>query len=274
MAVRWRPVRCALFVGILLAFMSNHPLTGQPDEAGPTVRVLASFENEHISLERGAWRGNVSGGTTTEHATHGQRSLGTAFTRVGAVLWCTSRSLSEDWTGYEKFKADFFVDGPPFVFDILLTDKDGERYTIPNYYLRPGPNTLEVDLIGMAQVLDLSHLTSLRFTVARQPEGSNKTYVDNVRLTRGVPDSVPLELAAVAESTSVVNNLVTNPGFEYGLSNWQFWGEFDWGKYDAGTASRREAHSGVSCATIHCVGYAPGRGGLATERIRVPWSGD
>jgi len=277
MAPRWRPIRCALFVGILFVCTPNGPLSGQTDKAGetgPAVKVFASFENKQIDLERGAWRGNVGGGTTTEHATYGKRSLWTVFGRAGAVLWGTSRVLVENWSGYEKLKGDFYIDGPPLLLDIQLRDKDGERYTVPNYYLRPGPNTLEIDLTGAAQVLDITHVTDLRFTAVRQPEGSNKTFIDNLRLTRGVPDTVPSELAAATEFASVVNNLVANPSFEYGLNNWQFWGKFDWGEYRAATASRREAHSGVSCASIHCTGYAPGRGGLATGRIWVPWAGD
>ena len=227
-----------------------------------------------MDVQRGAWRSNTGGGgTTREHATDGERSLWTTFPRAAAVLWSTTGALAEDWSGYEKLKLDVYLDGSPLILTIQVTDKDGVRYTVPYYYVRPGTNTVEVNLAGAARVVDIGHIANLSLRAARSPEGSNKVYLDNLRLTRGTPDTIPPELATMAEIPSIVGNLVSNPGFEYGLEGWQFWGRFDGGEYQATSASRGEAHTGASCAAIRAVGFNPARGGLATDRIWVPRGG-
>ncbi len=226
-----------------------------------------------MDLQRGAWRSSTGGDTTPDHATDGERSLWTTFSRAGAVLWSTPGALAEDWSGYEKLKMDVYLDGPPLILTIQVVDEDGVRYTVPYYYLRPGTNTVEVDLAGATRVVDIGHIAGLFLRATRSPEGRNKVYLDNLRLTRGTPDTIPAELATMAEIPSIVGNLVSNPGFEYGLEGWQFWGRFDGGEYQATTASRGEAHTGASCAAIRSVGFSPGRGGLATDRIWVPRGG-
>ena len=276
MAMRWRLGRCALYLGILLAGMLSgpRPLAGQPADARPAIKVLASFERRRMDLERGPWRSNTGGGgVTREHATDGERSLWTTFPRAAAVLWSTTGALAEDWSGYEKLKLDVYLDGSPLILTIQVTDQDGVRYTVPYYYVRPGTNTVEVNLVGAARVVDIGHIASFSLRAARSPEGSNKAYLDNLRLTRGTPDTIPPELATMAEIPSIVGNLVSNPGFEYGLEGWQFWGLFDGGKYQATSASPSEAHTGASCAAIRAVGLSPARGGLATDRIWVPRGG-
>ena len=274
MGMRRRPAGCAALVGYLLATaLWGAPLAGQTPQPDPTVLVLESFERRAIDLERGSWRSNTGGVISQEHATHGRRSLWTTFPRAGAVLWSLPKRLPQDWRGYEKLKADIFVDGSALLLAVQITDEDGARYLIPYYYLRPGANTLEVDLAGVARMLDVSRIASIQFRAVRAPERGNVAYFDNLRLTRGEPETIPAELAQVPESVAVAGNLVKNPGFEYALGGWQFWGRFDWGEYRAAVARSGEAHSGVACASIKSVGYSPGRGGLATDRIWVPAAG-
>ncbi|MCK4298365.1 MAG: hypothetical protein KAX80_02465, partial [Planctomycetes bacterium] len=275
MAMQSRLGRCVLYAGVLSAgiLTGPRPLAGQSADARPAIKVLASFEARQMNLQRGAWRSNTGGGLIREHATDGERSLWATFSRAGAVLWSTTGALAEDWSGYEKLKMDVYLDGSPLILNLQVVDEDGVRYTVPYYYLRSGANTVEVDLAGATRVVDLGHIASLSLRASRSPEGRNKIYLDNVRLTRGAPDTIPAELATMAEIPSIIGNLVSNPGFEYGLEGWQFWGRFDGGEYQATTASRGEAHTGANCAAIRSVGVSPGRGGLATDRIWVPRGG-
>ena len=231
---------------------------GDPQQTQPAIKILTSFEKQ-FDPERGPWRSNTGGGTTRLHATHGSRSLWTVFSHAGAVLWCVRKTLEEDWSGYEKLKVDVFVDGVSVVLTIELRDRDGNRYIIPYYHLRPGPNTVEVDLRGLAEQLDIKRITNIFFRAVRNPAGRNTCYFDSVRLTRGVADTVATDALKVGESPVVAGNLVGNSGFEYGLGGWQFWGRFDFGEYRVGTASGKDPHSGVNCATIKAVGYFPAR---------------
>jgi len=265
--------RTAARAGLVLLLCGFALARAYASEGKPAVLVLESFERRAIDLERGAWRSSTGGDLSDKHVTHGRRSLWNAFSRTGAVLWCVPGRLAADWSGYEKFKTDVFVEGPPLVLAVELTDEDGNRYLIPHYFLRSGSNTIEVDLAGVAHTLDITHIARLLFRCVRAPRGRNITYFDNLRLTRGEPGTIPAELAQVPPTTAVAGNLVKNPGFEYGLQNWQFWGHFDWGDYRLSLNRTGEAHSGTGCAAIKQVGFTPGRGGLATDRIWVPAPG-
>ena len=257
-------------LSVLLACTLAPVLVGQTAATPPAVKVIATFEDmKDIDLERGLWRSNTGGGISREHATDGQQTLWSSFSRDNAVLMSTAGALPEDWTGYEKFWVDAFVQGAPVILTITLNDHSSQSYRVPHYYVRTGANTIEVDLAGAGKVVDLAHMVGLKFVSERSPEGQNTTYFDNIRLVRGMPPVIPTDLASMAEIPVVAGNLVANGGFEYGLQNWQFWGKFDWGNYQAGTAPAGDAHTGTSCATIKSVGFLPGRGGLATDRIWV-----
>jgi hypothetical protein len=271
-------VACLLAVP-LLVMLAPAVRGAQAPESQPAIKVIGTFENiKDIDLERGAWHSNTGGGISRQHATDGQQSLWTAFSRADAVLASTASGLPNDWSGYEKLCIDAFVEGAPVALTITLTDRNGNRYRVPHYYVRAGANTIEVNLAGAAaaapEALDLAHVVGLAFLCERAPERQNTTFVDNIRLTRGLGDLIPTELANMPEIPVVAGNLVANPGFEYGVTAWQFWGYFDWGEYRVGTAGTADAHTGSSCATITSVGYKPGRGGLATDRIWAPRGGD
>ena len=252
-------------------------LVGQTTGTSPAVKVIGTFERmKDIDLERGIWRSNTGGGISRQHATDGQQSLWTGFSRAGAVLASTAAGLPNDWSGYERLCLDAYCEGASIILTITVVDQAGNRYSVPHYYLRAGANIIEVNLAGAAHVdpaVDLTHVTSLALVTERAPEGQNTTFVDNIRLTRGVANLIPTELAKLPEIPVVAGNLVTNSGFEYGLTGWQFWGNFDWGEYRAGTASTGDAHTGSSAATITSVGFKPGRGGLASDRIWPPYGG-
>ncbi len=274
MMLRSSVVRVLLSASLVLlaAVWPGPPADAQEAGQGAVVKVLASFEGP-VDTERGFWRSNIGTRVSPEHSTHGRQSLLMYFSREDAALWSTTRAFDNDWSDYEKLKIDVFLDGIPLVFSIQLSDQEQNRYSIPFYFLRPGANTIEVNLEGAGQVLDLKQVSKLLLRKTRQTRGRAGCYFDSIRLTRGVADTVPAELTDMTELPRVIGNWVTNPSFEFGLDGWQFWGNFDWGDYRAGTARGRDAHSGTSCATIRSATLYRGRGGLACERVWVPREG-
>lgn len=159
-------------LSVLLACTLAPVLVGQTAATPPAVKVMATFEDmKDIDLERGLWRSNTGGGISREHATDGQQTLWSSFSRDNAVLMSTAGALPEDWTGYEKFWVDAFVQGTPVILTITLNDHSSQSYRVPHYYVRTGANTIEVDLAGAGKVVDLAHMVGLKFVSDALPKG-------------------------------------------------------------------------------------------------------
>jgi hypothetical protein len=225
--------------------------------------VLISFES---AAEVQSDQGNARIQAVNEHATQGKKSLEVTLQGPESGFGVEARPQTFDLSGARKLLVDVFREGMPISLTFRVSDAAGKSYTIWYYRLQPGPNTIEMDVAGMAAFVDIKKIKRL---YVYADEGSGKIFVDHVRLA-----AEPIDL-----STSIVKptehpkkvppgNGLLNGDFEVGLTGWNSWGEWDDGKYFFSSDFGDNACSGLASLKIIC--EKRGRGGVFTEPMFMP----
>ncbi len=232
-------------------------------------QVVGSFESQ-----ADLWGWLVDAGAqwelSAEHATAGQRSVRLSFPE-GTGLLRLDGPL--DWSGWELLKIDVYNPGDPFTMTFRADDADGGTISSWYHLVRPGSSTLDVSVRGLAEGIALGRIAWVHLRVDPPAGKACEVFVDQWRLTRGVPTEVwqpqiPPAQEPIADDPT---NLLDNADFELGLQGWGSWGMWDDGDYRFGSGSGQEAYSGRHSAAIYCV--KQGRGGIYTQPFRVPSAG-
>jgi hypothetical protein len=225
--------------------------------------ILASFES---SAEIQPDQGSAKARASNEHATHGKQSLEVTLEGEESGFGIEARPQPFQFTGAKKLLIDIYREGMPISLIFRVYDADAKPYSIWYYRLQPGPNTVELDVAGMAAFLDVKRVKRI---YAYAEQGSGKVFVDNIRLA-----SEPIDLTATIQKP-VAHPKKVPPGsgllngdFEVGLTGWNSWGEWDDGKYFFGSDFGDNACSGSASLKIIC--EKRGRGGVFTEPMYMP----
>ncbi len=150
--------------------------------------ILASFES---SAEIQPDQGSAKARASNEHATHGQQSLEVTLEGEESGFGIEARPQPFQFTGAKKLLIDIYREGMPISLIFRVYDADAKPYSIWYYRLQPGPNTVELDVAGMAAFLDVKRVKRI---YAYAEQGSGKVFVDNIRLA-----SEPIDLTATIQ---------------------------------------------------------------------------
>ncbi len=234
--------------------------------AAGTTKLVCSFETDG---DLSAWRSEAGAqlSLSDEHVTDGKRSLHVVFPEGRGVIRLGGPL---DWRGWELLKIDMYNPGDPFTMTFRADDQDGNTISSWYHLIRHGSSTIDVHIRGLAERIDVSRIAWCHIRVAPTRPRPCEIYMDNWRVTRGVPTEtwkpeVPPERAPVPDDPT---NLITNPDFELGLQGWGSWGLWDGGQYRFGNGSGDNAYSGRHSLAIYCV--KKGRGGVFTRPFSVP----
>jgi len=157
------------------------------------IKVLQDFEDD---AELPAWEiQQKSGSLSDKHATHGTKCLKLAANEY--LFWY---KVPKDWTPYDTFEIDVFVDGDdPVAASVLVADE--EHKAKPGYWnrhnsgynLKPGANTISVPVNGLFRgeagsrgndiKTNINPKAIVRFDLGFQGKGAG-VYVDYMRLVK------------------------------------------------------------------------------------------
>jgi hypothetical protein len=203
----------------------------EPAGAGPAVRSIASFKQENPF---------EGGSVEPVHATNGKKWL-----RVAKGF--ASLGRRQDWTGYDLFKVDTYVDsGKPVTMSVEIRDAGTTDYwTRVNYYTvaPPGVSTLVLSLKQLfvgekgrpGRHLALDQITRLVFAV----NGAEPVFFDNVRVEQDPPpaglffdglyafDLGPGGSPVMDGFIPVTPATLYDPGRGFGLKNAKIWRAID-----------------------------------------------
>ena len=203
---------------------------------GPLVKVIATFEDQN------PFAGDAAT-IVAEHASNGTKALRLAH---GYIVM----DAEQDWTGYDFFKADIFVEGgDPVPVSIEICDRASLGYwTRVNYatIVPPGQSTLVIPVKQLyvgeksrpGRMLDLKNITRFVFTNGGKAPVS-PLFIDNIRLERddaaGKVTFDGLRAFDFGTGTSPVMDgfkpvtpaTLYSKGRGYGLKNAQVWRALD-----------------------------------------------
>ncbi len=144
----------------------------------PDERLLFSFERPTmLPMVGGTARRELS----TQHATHGHRSLRLSLSRGHETVILDFGAFPMDWRGWRSLKVDVHREGAPVSLNFRLSDSHGRRHWQWSLYVQPGANTLTIDLSAFKDAIDLSSVAELMW-YAEQPSGT--IWMDYIRLSR------------------------------------------------------------------------------------------
>jgi hypothetical protein len=225
--------------------------------------ILASFESSaEIQPDQGSAQVRVS----TEHATQGKQSLEVTLEGEESGFGIEARPKTFDLSKAKKLLLDIYREGMPISLIFRLYDNDAKPYSVWYYRLQPGPNTVELDIAGMAAFLNTQQVKRI---YAYAEQGTGKLYVDHLRLAAEPIDLTNTIKKPVAHPKLVpAGNGLLNGDFEVGLTGWNSWGEWDDGRYFFSSDFGDNACSGSASLKIIC--EKRGRGGVFTEPMYMP----
>ena len=173
------------------------------------VAILADFESQG-DLDVFVPVDDLQASLTSDHATHGSRAVLLVYPKRAqypGLKWENPRADGmQDWSAYDRLKADFFNPGPAQAQLILkVKDGNGGQYNDRISFSPGEARTVEVPLGQLrAQGLDLSRISYVNFFVY-QPGEEIRLILDYVRLEQagaayGAPAPAP---AAAAPAPTV-----------------------------------------------------------------------
>ena len=151
----------------------------------PATLVMFDFEDADGIKKLDANKSEAE--ASTEHATSGKQSLKVTL-KAGADYpgLYVEKFPTKDWSAYSKLKIDIFADEAVTMGMTLKDPKSKDyatRYNNDKVALEKGANTITVELVDVADKIDLKTIKSMSF-FAHKPEKAVTLYVDNVRLEK------------------------------------------------------------------------------------------